>query len=129
MKLASYQWQSRSHVGFFSNDRLYSLTAAAEGAAWSGFGKLKDMTDFLRQGESALEWARGLENSINGSNVGLVSCPLSDVKLLPPVTNPEKIICIGKNYADHAQETGSECQKNLCSSQNSIQRWPGQMIP
>ncbi|MBB3208277.1 2-keto-4-pentenoate hydratase/2-oxohepta-3-ene-1,7-dioic acid hydratase in catechol pathway [Rhodopirellula rubra] len=29
-------------------------------------------------------------------------------KLLPPVNNPEKVICIGLNYLDHAIETGSE---------------------
>ncbi|MFG0289273.1 MAG: fumarylacetoacetate hydrolase family protein [Rhodopirellula sp. JB044] len=28
--------------------------------------------------------------------------------LLPPVSNPEKVICIGLNYLDHAIETGSE---------------------
>jgi 2-keto-4-pentenoate hydratase/2-oxohepta-3-ene-1,7-dioic acid hydratase in catechol pathway len=30
------------------------------------------------------------------------------VRLLPPVPRPEKIICIGLNYADHARETGKE---------------------
>ena len=28
--------------------------------------------------------------------------------LLPPVVGPQKIICIGLNYADHATETGAE---------------------
>ncbi len=32
----------------------------------------------------------------------------ASVKLLPPITNPEKIICIGLNYADHAAETGAK---------------------
>jgi 2-keto-4-pentenoate hydratase/2-oxohepta-3-ene-1,7-dioic acid hydratase in catechol pathway len=31
---------------------------------------------------------------------------LSDVTLLPAVPSPQKIICIGVNYADHAAETG-----------------------
>ncbi len=30
------------------------------------------------------------------------------VKLLAPVPRPEKIFCIGLNYADHARETGKE---------------------
>jgi 2-keto-4-pentenoate hydratase/2-oxohepta-3-ene-1,7-dioic acid hydratase in catechol pathway len=34
--------------------------------------------------------------------------PLSEVRWLPPVPDPEKIICIGLNYADHAKETGAE---------------------
>jgi acylpyruvate hydrolase len=32
--------------------------------------------------------------------------PLVDVRLLPPVPNPPKIICVGLNYSDHAAETG-----------------------
>src|ERR1035437_1243338 len=31
------------------------------------------------------------------------SWPLTDVKLLPPVT-PSKIVCLGRNYLDHAAE-------------------------
>jgi len=104
MRLASYLWESRSHVGFFSNDRLHSLTLAAEDAG-SEIGKFSDMTGFLRLGDAAMNWARGLADSTGNS------CLLSDVKLLPPVTNPEKIICIGKNYAEHAEETGSTLPK------------------
>lgn len=33
--------------------------------------------------------------------------PLADVRLLAPVL-PTKVICIGKNYADHAREMGGE---------------------
>ena len=31
-----------------------------------------------------------------------------DLKVAPPVVEPEKLICIGKNYADHAREMGGE---------------------
>jgi len=33
---------------------------------------------------------------------------LSDCTLLPPVTRPAKIICVGLNYAEHSQEAGYE---------------------
>jgi acylpyruvate hydrolase len=33
---------------------------------------------------------------------------LSDVRLCAPVPDPEKIICLGLNYRDHADETGQE---------------------
>jgi 2-keto-4-pentenoate hydratase/2-oxohepta-3-ene-1,7-dioic acid hydratase in catechol pathway len=36
--------------------------------------------------------------------------PLSDVKLLAP-TEPTKIICVGRNYVDHAKELGNEVPK------------------
>ncbi len=34
--------------------------------------------------------------------------PLAEVELLPPIPNPQKIVCIGLNYADHAAEAGIE---------------------
>jgi 2-keto-4-pentenoate hydratase/2-oxohepta-3-ene-1,7-dioic acid hydratase in catechol pathway len=33
--------------------------------------------------------------------------PLEDVRLLAPVPDPDKILCIGLNYRDHAEETGT----------------------
>ena len=33
--------------------------------------------------------------------------PAAGLKLLPPVPSPEKLICVGLNYADHARETGT----------------------
>ena len=32
--------------------------------------------------------------------------PRADVRLGPPIVNPSKIICLGLNYADHAEEQG-----------------------
>ena len=37
-----------------------------------------------------------------------VAIPLSEVAFLPPVTDPEKIICVGLNYATHAGESKME---------------------
>lgn len=34
--------------------------------------------------------------------------PLPDIKLLPVVPAPQKIICVGLNYADHAAETAAK---------------------
>lgn len=36
---------------------------------------------------------------------------LDEVKLLPPITDPEKIICIGLNYYDHVLESQMEVPK------------------
>jgi acylpyruvate hydrolase len=34
--------------------------------------------------------------------------PLEQVKLLPPVVDPSKIVCLGLNYRSHAEEAGLE---------------------
>jgi 2-keto-4-pentenoate hydratase/2-oxohepta-3-ene-1,7-dioic acid hydratase in catechol pathway len=36
--------------------------------------------------------------------------PVEQVEFLPP-TNPSKIVCVGRNYADHAAELGNEVPK------------------
>jgi 2-keto-4-pentenoate hydratase/2-oxohepta-3-ene-1,7-dioic acid hydratase in catechol pathway len=37
---------------------------------------------------------------------------LTDVTLHAPVTDPQKIVCLGLNYRDHAEETGQELPAN-----------------
>jgi 2-keto-4-pentenoate hydratase/2-oxohepta-3-ene-1,7-dioic acid hydratase in catechol pathway len=34
--------------------------------------------------------------------------PLAEVELLPPIPDPQKIVCIGLNYAEHAKEGRTE---------------------
>lgn len=49
--------------------------------------------------------------------------PESQIRLGPPIHKPSKIICIGKNYLDHAQEGGFDVPKQpllFCKSQNTI---------
>ncbi|MGD9737775.1 MAG: fumarylacetoacetate hydrolase family protein [Bauldia sp.] len=50
--------------------------------------------------------------------------PLEDVALLPPVTRPDKIICIGVNYRDHAAELGSK----LTEHPVVFVRWPSSLV-
>ncbi len=58
-----------------------------------------------------------LEQAVSVSEVELISLSeqgrwvpvtLSERDLLPPVIRPGKVICIGKNYEDHAREMASE---------------------
>lgn len=41
-------------------------------------------------------------------NAGAPAHPLADVSLLPPIPDPDKIVCIGLNYRDHAAEASIE---------------------
>jgi len=44
------------------------------------------------------------------SATDVASCPIvpAGVRLGPPVPTPGKVVCVGLNYADHAEETGFE---------------------
>ena len=48
---------------------------------------------------------RGLEK-VAGESVGV-----EQLAFLPPVTDPDKILCIGFNYSDHNSETGADLPK------------------
>jgi acylpyruvate hydrolase len=56
---------------------------------------------------------------------------LGDVKLEAPVPRPGKIICLGKNYLDHIQETGSSVPEfpPVFSKWPSCVIGPGETIP
>jgi 2-keto-4-pentenoate hydratase/2-oxohepta-3-ene-1,7-dioic acid hydratase in catechol pathway len=48
--------------------------------------------------------------SIPPLDPGFTATPLSSLQLLPPVT-PSKILCVGRNYREHAAELGNEVPK------------------
>jgi len=39
-------------------------------------------------------------------------CALADVELLPPIPDPEKILCVGLNYKSHVAEVGRDLPAN-----------------
>ena len=49
----------------------------------------------------------GLASAQAALEAGEVMAP-GEIKLLPPIPSPEKVICVGVNYADHARESGME---------------------
>ncbi len=51
-----------------------------------------------------------LAGGVNPQNSGR-RFPLSEVTLLPPIPDPEKIICVGLNYLTHIQEGGRDVPK------------------
>ena len=88
------------------------LTAECEGR--SQFGKLveqsfvpcpsstaKDVLDAIERWDQVHD---GLLNA-SGDSVEAIE-PVDSSRWLAPLSNPEKLICIGKNYADHAKEMG-----------------------
>ncbi|XP_076989873.1 oxaloacetate tautomerase FAHD2A, mitochondrial isoform X2 [Tamandua tetradactyla] len=58
----------------------------------------KMMKEFLQQGEDALSVARRAQAA------SLPVLPRSEVTFLPPVTGPDKVVCVGLNYVDHCKE-------------------------
>ncbi len=93
MKLVTYQKSDGiPMLGAIRGDRVYSLHYATAGRL------PEDMRLFLEFGEEGMAIAReALDNATGG-------VPLDEVRLLPPVPNPSKIVAIGLNYQDHVDE-------------------------
>src|SRR5262245_10532244 len=58
------------------------------------------MKDLLAQGPE------GLRRAVQALAAGQ-PLPATGLKLLAPVPDPQKVICVGLNYADHAKESGA----------------------
>ncbi len=82
MRLVTFDRGSGPRAGIMREDGIVDL---GEG----------DVGDLLRRGQS-------------GDTGGEVTVAIEDVTLLPPITHPEKIVCIGLNYRTHAEEAGLE---------------------
>ena len=94
MKLALYQGQDGPRSAAVLNDTLVDLNATDP--------QIPTCTkSLLTAGQEMLQLAE--EASRSGEPI-----PLDSVKLLPPIANPQKIICVGANYAEHAKEVGEE---------------------
>lgn len=92
MKLATYRSEHGPRVAAILDDGLVDLNNADTEIP-------SCIKMLLSQGAEGL--GRAAAAAANGK-----STPLDQVQLLAPVPNPEKVICIGLNYTDHAKESG-----------------------
>jgi len=64
----------------------------------------RDMKTFLTNKEQTYKITKKIINSSDSAASPIPSIALDKVRLTAPISNPEKIICIGLNYYDHAKE-------------------------
>ncbi len=94
MKLVSFQAADGPAVGLLTKDGVVDLSQAAPHLP-------RTMKGLLREYGTDLVGAVRTKRDVS-------PVPLDDVDLLPVVPDPNKIICIGRNYAAHAREGGAE---------------------
>ena len=72
----------------------------------------QDMIALLSRGEAWRQALRDVLHAVSGMNLRQagrsLAQPLQKVRLRPPIPRPNKIVCLGRNYAAHARERGSE---------------------
>ncbi len=90
MKLVSFLSNNQARVGLLHDGKTYALDELDASLP-------TDMKSLLPR-----------VSELPGLNVPGDAKPVADPVALPPIPDPEKIICIGLNYADHAAESGAE---------------------
>ena len=97
MKLVTYKTDvDDPQLGAVVDGRVVNLNATSNGRLPS------DMLGFLSMGDSGMNLARDVITDVTGGT------DLDSVKLMPPLSNPSKIVAIGLNYMDHVRETGMD---------------------
>ena len=90
-----------SHLGALTDHGVVDLAAVARGLGLPG-EIFSSMSSWLEGGANRLADPAQLT-----SNAATTAIPLSDVRFLPPVPRPGKIVAIGLNYRDHSIESGA----------------------
>ncbi|MBS7287761.1 MAG: fumarylacetoacetate hydrolase family protein [Candidatus Freyarchaeota archaeon] len=107
MKLVSFSLDGAPRVGVLAEGNVVDLASLLREA-----GEGLSVVSILSAGEPLLERIREAALSLSdrlqdaGLRAKRVVYPLADVKLMAPVPRPGKIICLGLNYSDHAEEAG-----------------------
>lgn len=96
MRLVSFSKAGGSAVGLRQGDSIIDISVAAP--------KLpRTLAGILAAGASA----KAELNKVAAKPRKNAVLKASKVKLLPPIPEPGKILCVGLNYKDHAAETGN----------------------
>lgn len=114
MRLVSFASPFGPRLGARVDDRVIDLTGAyasllgVQGAPQAveraAVEVPSDAARFLGEGPPAFERARrAVEHALRPDGPRIVA-PASQLRILPPVPHPPKIICLGLNYRDHAEE-------------------------
>jgi 2-keto-4-pentenoate hydratase/2-oxohepta-3-ene-1,7-dioic acid hydratase in catechol pathway len=94
MRLVTYATPHGPRAAAARGDEYVDLNSADSALPDSVAALLAAGQAALDRARSALERGRGL--------------PKNSIRLLAPIPAPQKIFCVGLNYADHAKETGKE---------------------
>jgi 5-carboxymethyl-2-hydroxymuconate isomerase len=110
MKLASYKARGRQSFGAVAGDGVVDLKLRL-GAGYAG---VRDLLEAGALGEAIA--------AVQGARADFA---LRDVELMPPVPNPEKILCIGINYTNRNADYGDQ---NVPQYPSMFYRTPSSLV-
>jgi 2-keto-4-pentenoate hydratase/2-oxohepta-3-ene-1,7-dioic acid hydratase in catechol pathway len=104
MRLCRFEQGGQPAVGFFLDDQIIPLSAAAE-AAGETLKATDDLLAFLPHG-SQYEAAQRVAEWLAKNESALVGISDKDTSILTPIPKPNKLLLLAGNYAKHIEEGG-----------------------
>lgn len=98
MRLIRFEVGGVAMVGVEAAGRYLDIAGAA------GLSGMASMRGFLSSGGPAMEAAARAVAKAEGCQDQAWSYSPADARLLAPIDDPQKIICVGQNYRDHCAE-------------------------
>jgi len=107
MKLVTYYSAGDVLVpGVLSGDQVFDLGQALATGGFPPGRPIVSVREFLQvYGGRLTDLSEPLTEQLESGSVPPVGTT-ADLRLAAPVTDPNKVLCIGLNYADHVSETG-----------------------
>lgn len=107
MRFASYELAGQPGYGLVAGERIRAASAALQ-------ARCPDLRTLLAADALA---------ELAADDAGEM-LELADIRLLPVIPNPDKILCIGVNYRPHAEEMG----RDLPEHPTVFTRFPGSLV-
>ena len=101
MKLARYRVEGEGSYGALVGDKIIPLPKLAK---HQGIRLPVELDSIINLATKHFEKASLILMNASKKDLEEISIPLENLKLLPPVPFPGKIVCLGLNYRDHAAE-------------------------
>jgi 2-keto-4-pentenoate hydratase/2-oxohepta-3-ene-1,7-dioic acid hydratase in catechol pathway len=110
LKLIRYLHSGIESYGFLINEEIVCLPALSKSLKHPLSTNLESLISLGTEGASAAEELVGTSSEETRRKATLKT---GDVTLLAPVSSPSKIICLGLNYRDHAEEQGTKIPQDI----------------
>lgn len=125
MRIVTFSVLGDSRLGLFTDKGVVDLVRACSKYSSDGLSVLfSDARRFLDAGEFAMKLAKEVGDAAQEERASTSARDTGtlvkgdQVRLLPPIPNPQKIYCTAVNYLSHGEESGIAPPKVLTSSQS-----------
>ncbi|MFW9923654.1 MAG: fumarylacetoacetate hydrolase family protein [Candidatus Thorarchaeota archaeon] len=113
----------KEKIGVFYNaEQVIDVIAADENLPKTRFEKIKEMEDLIALGDKGIKELKQFVIELKELAKNDIEIfqeiadntfyPVKEIKFIAPISNPQKIICLGRNFVEHAKEGGAEPPKN-----------------